>query len=105
MHRTMTMIIALLLASAWVPAVAAQGHAQADVPGIGDSLSTLTGLDQSGELRQATSLVGRNGAVITFLRSAEWCPSCKVQLVELEAQRSRLAAAGYGLASVTIDEV
>src|SRR5687768_2382443 len=105
MKRTMTMIIAVLLAIAWVPTMAEQGQEHPDVPGVGDSLSTLAGLDQAGELRQATSLVGRNGAVITFLRSAEWCPSCKVQLVELEAVRTRLAAAGYGVAAVTIDDV
>src|SRR5688500_11256610 len=74
-------------------------------PGIGDSLAALTGLDQSGVRRTAASLVGREGAVVTFLRSADWCPSCKVQLVEFEAARAALTAAGYGLAGVTIDEV
>ena len=106
MTRTMMMTIVILLAIARVPAVVAEPSQQhGDIPRAGDSLATLAALDQSGALRNATSLIGRNGAVITFLRSAEWCPSCKVQLVELEAARTRLAAAGYGLAAVTIDDV
>jgi peroxiredoxin len=107
MTRTMMMMMsAILLAIAYVPAVVAErSQEHGGMPGVGDSLATLAARDQSGGLRNAASLIGPNGAVITFLRSAEWCPSCKVQLVELEAARTRLSAAGYGLAAVTIDDV
>lgn len=74
-------------------------------PAVGGTLASLAGRDHTGTARTAASLVGRNGALITFLRSADWCPSCKVQLVELEAVRTILADAGYGLAAVTIDDV
>ena len=105
MKRMLTMMIAILAVICPGSAIAERPLEPGDQPGVGDSLATLAAIDQSGVLRNASSLVGRNGAVITFLRSAEWCPSCKVQLVELEAERSRLAAAGYGLAAVTIDDV
>lgn len=80
-------------------------RASARPPAVGDSLATIAGLDQSGASRTARSLTGPKGAVITILRSADWCPICKVQLVELEAGRPLLHAAGYGLAAVTIDPV
>ena len=70
----------------------------------GTSLATVSALDQHGQPRALRSVVGTHGALVTFLRSADWCPSCKVQLVQLEAVRDRLAERGYGLAALTIDE-
>jgi len=104
MLRKIVMMGLLALAGGVEPGLGAI-DVRTGLPGIGDSLAELTGLDQSGMRRTAASLVGREGAVVTFLRSADWCPSCKVQLVELEAARAALGAAGYGLAGVTIDDV
>src|SRR5688500_13140202 len=102
----MILVAVALAATLWPqPPRLAPSGASARPPSVGDSLATVAGLDQSGASRTARSLAGPKGAVITFLRSADWCPSCKVQLVEFEAARPLLQAAGYGLAAVTIDPV
>jgi cytochrome oxidase Cu insertion factor (SCO1/SenC/PrrC family) len=41
-------------------------------PKIGDALSDFSLRDQRGEARTLKSLLGPNGAVIVFFRSADW---------------------------------
>ena len=41
-------------------------------PKVGDVLPDFTLRDQSGEMRSMRSLLGPNGAVIVFFRSADW---------------------------------
>jgi hypothetical protein len=41
-------------------------------PKVGDALPEFTLHDQGGQMRSLTSLLGPNGAVIVFLRSADW---------------------------------
>ena len=48
-------------------------------------------------------IAGEKGTVIAFFRSAEWCPYCKKQLIDLEAAAAPLAEAGWTLAGVSYD--
>jgi peroxiredoxin len=48
---------------------------------------------------------GPNGAMIVFYRSADWCPFCQSQLVELQESRETLRKAGLGLAAISYDSV
>jgi cytochrome oxidase Cu insertion factor (SCO1/SenC/PrrC family) len=41
-------------------------------PKVGDALPAFSLRDQHGEARSLTSLLGSNGAVIVFFRSADW---------------------------------
>jgi cytochrome oxidase Cu insertion factor (SCO1/SenC/PrrC family) len=41
-------------------------------PRVGDALPAFSLRDQHGEARSLTSLLGSNGAVIVFFRSADW---------------------------------
>ena len=41
-------------------------------PKVGDGLPAFSLRDQHGEARSLTSLLGSNGAVIVFFRSADW---------------------------------
>lgn len=75
-------------------------------PAVGDTLPELPALpDQSGAPRQLRDLMGTRGLTLVFVRSADWCPYCMRQLVDLNARASAFAAAGYPLVSVSIDRV
>lgn len=59
--------------------------------------------DQSGTLRDFRSLRGPRGLMLVFTRSADWCPFCKAQLVELEEKRAMLERKGLRIAVITYD--
>ena len=49
--------------------------------------------------------MGREGLMLVFHRSADWCPYCKTQLAELQTRTADLAKSGIGLAAVSYDAV
>jgi peroxiredoxin len=59
--------------------------------------------DQDGNPQTLKSLAGPNGLLILFNRSADWCPFCKSQLIDLETARQAFEAKGIHVASVTYD--
>jgi peroxiredoxin len=61
--------------------------------------------DQYGIAHNLRSLLGPKGAVILFYRSADWCPYCKSQLLELQQNEDGLQAVGVGLAAVSYDNL
>jgi peroxiredoxin len=61
--------------------------------------------DSSGRLHTVDDLIGARGLTVVFVRSADWCPFCKRQLVELNQRATEFAALGFPLVSVSVDEV
>src|SRR5260370_25567241 len=61
--------------------------------------------DQSGKVHCLKDMLGAQGAVILFYRSADWCPYCKAQLVELERNREEFEMLGLGVAAISYDSV
>jgi peroxiredoxin len=59
--------------------------------------------DQDGKAQTLESLSGPNGLLILFNRSADWCPFCKSQLIDVEAARHNFEAKGVHVASITYD--
>ncbi len=59
--------------------------------------------DQAGALRTLNDLVGPNGLLLVFHRSAHWCQYCRSQLVELEQSRTMLEKNGVYLAAISFD--
>ena len=55
--------------------------------------------------RISISIRGPKGALIVFLRSADWCVYCKAQLVELQHYREELQKQGLGLCAISYDTV
>jgi peroxiredoxin len=74
-------------------------------PQVGSRAPDFTLLDQKGEPRTLASLLGPKGLMLVFYRSADWCPYCKTQLVELQTRTADLAKSGIGLAAVSYDAV
>lgn len=50
-----------------------------------------------------TPAEGERGRILVFVRSVDWCPFCKTQLVELEDIAASLAEAGWALEAVSYD--
>jgi peroxiredoxin len=59
--------------------------------------------DQSGKKQSLDTLAGPNGLLLLFFRSADWCPFCKGQLVDLEGTQKAFAAKGVNVAAVSYD--
>jgi peroxiredoxin len=85
------------------------GRALPDVqrlgPQVGSRVPDFTLVDQQGQPRSLTSLMGPQGLMLVFYRSADWCPYCRSQLAELQSRVSDLKKNGLGLAAVSYDSV
>jgi peroxiredoxin len=65
----------------------------------------LAAPDQSGKQQTLKSLMGDKGVAIFFVRSADWCPFCKGQLVDVNRHLARFKALGLNVVSVSVDQV
>lgn len=73
-------------------------------PAIGTKAPDIgTRLDQSGKPRQLSDLMGRNGLVLFFFRSADWCPFCQAQLVDINGGVAEIEKRGYRVAGLSYD--
>jgi peroxiredoxin len=61
--------------------------------------------DQFGKTQTLETLRGSKGTVLLFYRSADWCPYCKGQLIQLQAARERFEKHGIALAGISYDSV
>jgi len=96
--KFLTVILALTLFA--FPAKAAEGELK-----VGDQIPTNLELkDKTGEMQSFDLLKGENGLVLFFIRSADWCPYCQVQLLDLRnGEADGIVNAGYNLAVVSYD--
>ena len=74
-------------------------------PQTGAKVPDFTLADQHGQPRSLQSLMGPNGLMLVFSRSADWCPYCKTQFAELQTRSAGLKKAGVGVAAITYDLV
>src|SRR5512146_1949272 len=73
-------------------------------PPIGGKVPTIgTPSDQSGMPRSLDSLMGDKGLVLFFFRSADWCPYCQAQLMDLNTAVDQIKSRGYNLAGISYD--
>ena len=62
-----------------------------------------TRLDQTGRPRTLTDLMGQNGVVFLFFRSADWCPYCQAQLIDVNGGVEEITKRGYRIAGLSYD--
>ena len=74
-------------------------------PPLGSPMPVFELRDQDGKIRTLKNFLGPKGALILFYRSADWCPYCKAQLVELEQNRAEFDKLGLGVAAISYDSV
>lgn len=60
-------------------------------------------LDSSGAQKTYADITGPKGTVLVFVRSADWCPYCNVQLRDIQTVDAQLKDRGYKLVSVSYD--
>jgi len=60
--------------------------------------------DHNGEVQTLETLRGDKGTVLVFVRSADWCPYCQVQLLDLRTDGAPITEAGYNIVSVSYDD-
>ena len=60
--------------------------------------------DQSGEVRDFESYTGDKGTVYIFVRSADWCPYCQVQMLDLRGEDGKkITDLGFNIVTVSYD--
>jgi peroxiredoxin len=71
----------------------------------GEKAPDFSCVDQFGKTQTLETLRGPNGTVLLFYRSADWCPYCKGQLMQLQAAKERFEKQGLKVAGVSYDNV
>ena len=71
-------------------------------PQVGTTVPDFSLTDQRGKRQTLQSVMGPKGAMIVFYRSADWCPYCKTQLLELQSQYDTLRKDGLALVGIVI---
>ena len=104
MRRVVLLLVTAVLLTVQLEA---QERTRIDVsklgPQVGDRVPDFTLNDQTGTARTLKSIMGRRGAMLVFVRSADWCPYCKTQLVELQGRAIELQEQGFGVVSISYD--
>lgn len=72
-------------------------------PRVSETVPDFKLQDGQGKWWTRDSILGSNGAMLVFSRSADWCPYCKTQIVELQSRLGELRAKGLALAVITYD--
>jgi peroxiredoxin len=72
---------------------------------VGAKAPSFSLRDQSGRAQTNQTLRGPKGTVLLFVRSADWCPYCKAQLVDLQRAHKRFEQQGLKLATISYDTV
>jgi peroxiredoxin len=102
---------AAVLATAFLTAPLAQalpcsGNWTPPGPSVGTAFPDELALkDQNGDPKSAKALLGKNGLAVFFVRSADWCPFCKHQLVDLNSHLGDFRKQGLNVLSVSMDTV
>lgn len=74
-------------------------------PSVGSRIPAFEAIDTQGKRQTFESLRGPKGLVLSFSRSADWCPFCKTQLVDLNSKLEEFKKQGLAVASMTYDSI
>lgn len=69
----------------------------------GQKAPDFSARDQFDREQTLATLRGPKGTVLLFYRSADWCPYCKGQLIQLQAAKARFEQQGLKLAGISYD--
>jgi len=72
-------------------------------PAVGAHIPAFEVVDMNGKRQTFETLKGPKGLLLTFVRSADWCPYCKTQLADLNRQVEGFRKRGINIASLTYD--
>ena len=97
--------ILALLVLAGAPLLRVSAWAGEDLgPAVGTTAPDIgTRLDQTKKPHQLNDLMGQNGLVLFFFRSADWCPFCQAQLIDINGGAAEIEKRGYHIAGLSYD--
>lgn len=72
-------------------------------PVVGSQFPGVQATWQGRDIRLLQEFYGANGTVFLAVRSAQWCPFCMRQLIQLQEHSQAFADAGIGLVAMTYD--
>ena len=95
----MRLLLSFLLITFSLPAMATETLK------VGGRIPTdLALMNQKSTATNFKELAGENGLVLFFIRSADWCPYCQVQLLDLrKGEADPIIDAGYNIAIISYD--
>ena len=100
-----------MLGTVWLLLTATVFADETLVNDLGPAMGTviphdLTARDQNGVPQSFKTLAGNKGAVLVFFRSANWCPFCQMQLIDLNLHAAKEAKElGYPIIGVSYDPI
>ena len=99
-----SVVCAFALSLAVIAGVSLAASAEDLGPPIGAKVPDIgTPPDQTGKPRTLTSLMGDKGLVLFFFRSADWCPFCQAQMMDLNTAVAAIERRGYKMAGISYD--
>ncbi len=97
-------LLATLPAAAVAPPALAQLPAGMELgPKVGAKAPAFTVTTTGGATRNLQNVAGDKGATLVFVRSADWCPFCKLQLNNLNEVAGELDAMGWPVTAISYD--
>lgn len=73
---------------------------------VGEKAPAFNLMDQGGKPTSLSDLTAEHGKVaLAFFRSADWCPFCQKQLIDLQANIETLEGVGIKLVGISYDPV
>ncbi|MEH6585676.1 MAG: peroxiredoxin family protein [Halioglobus sp.] len=73
-------------------------------PSVGSHFPGINATWQARELRTLGEFAGPNGTVFVATRSADWCPYCMKQMIQLQEHKAAYDEAGIGIVAMTYDQ-
>lgn len=104
-QNRLTKSLVFLLLTLCSPLSFAQDYVWAPDFPVGSSIPVLDAPDQNGNTQNLLSLSSKNGILLVFNRSFDWCPYCKAQLKSLVEVSAQFEALGLSLVTITYDSV
>ena len=74
-------------------------------PGVKEKIPEFSLPDQHGNIKSLNEIIGKNGAILNFYRSASWWPYCKKELVEFQDKIAEFQEKGISIISISYDSV
>ncbi|ACT59931.1 peroxiredoxin family protein [Hirschia baltica] len=60
-------------------------------------------VSSAGDVTSLPALMGEKGVTVAFVRSADWCPYCKKQMIDLDKIAPQLEKLGFPLVALSYD--
>ncbi len=74
-------------------------------PAVGKIAPAISVSNSQQQAVTIKTLSGKNGLILVFFRSADWCPYCKRHLMEINDEQQKFSHLGYGLAAISYDNI